>query len=128
MPDVRQPADMNAAFAAAYNTGRIEELLALYEPEALLVGQGDTLRRGLEAIRAELEGLLALGGRMESTNIYALTVGDLSMLSARFRLEGRSADGAPFTVEGQTAEVVRRQRDGRWLYVIDHPTGAQLGR
>jgi ketosteroid isomerase-like protein len=127
MPEVRQPADMNAAFAAAYNSGRIEELLALYEPEALLVGQGDARRHGLDAIRAELEGLLALGGHMVSTNLYALTVGDVSLLSAEFRLEARAPDGTPRIVEGRTAEVVRRQPDGRWLYLIDHPSGAGLG-
>lgn len=128
MPDVRQPAEMNAAFAAAFNTGRIEELLALYEPEALLVGQDEVRRHGREAIRAELEGLLALGGRMRATNLYAHTVGDLALLSAEFRLDGRAPDGTPLVVEGRTAEVVRRQQDGRWLYVIDHPSGARLGR
>jgi ketosteroid isomerase-like protein len=30
-------------------------------------------------------------------------------------------------MESRTAEVVRQQGDGRWLYVIDHPTGARLG-
>ncbi|MCP3139374.1 YybH family protein [Pyxidicoccus xibeiensis] len=127
MTDVRQPADMNAAFAAAFNTGRIEALIALYEPNALLVGHGEVDRRGLGDIRAELEGLLALGGRMESTNLFAHTVGDLSLLSARFRLEGRAPDGGPLVVEGRTAEVVRRQEDGRWLYIIDHPFSAPAG-
>ena len=128
MPYVRNPEDMNAAFAAAYNTGRIEELLALYEPEALLVGHGDAPRRGLGAIRAELEGLLAGGGRMESTNLFAHTVGDLSLLSAAFKHEGHAPDGTPQVVEGRTAEVVRRQADGRWLYVLDHPYTAPTGR
>jgi uncharacterized protein (TIGR02246 family) len=127
MPEVRQPETMNAAFAAAFNTGRIEELMALYEPDALLVGEGEVHRRGLDAIRAELEGLLALKGRMVSTNVYALTVGELAMLSAEVRIEGQGPDGAPWSLESRTAEVVRRQADGRWLYVIDHPAGARLG-
>ncbi len=118
---------MNATFAAAFNTGRIEELLALYEPSALLVGEGDVHRRGLDAIRAELEGLLALKGHMVSTNVYALTVGNLAMLSAEVLLEGRGPDGAPWRMESRTAEVVRQQEDGRWLYLIDHPAGARLG-
>jgi hypothetical protein len=27
-------------------------------------------------------------------------------------------------MEGESAEVARRQPDGRWLYVVDHPMGA----
>jgi hypothetical protein len=34
-----------------------------------------------------------------------------------------AADGAPVTLAGQTADVVRRQPDGAWRYVIDAPFG-----
>jgi ketosteroid isomerase-like protein len=37
----------------------------------------------------------------------------------------RGPGGKPFTATGQTAEVLRRQPDGRWLYINDHPAGAQ---
>jgi ketosteroid isomerase-like protein len=30
-------------------------------------------------------------------------------------------DGASISMGGTTAEVLRRQPDGRWLYVIDNP-------
>lgn len=36
-----------------------------------------------------------------------------------------SADGKPLSMSGKTSEVLRRQPDGRWLYIIDHPADAQ---
>jgi len=33
-------------------------------------------------------------------------------------------DGKPVTVTGNNVEVVRRQPDGTWLFVIDNPRGA----
>ncbi|WP_394849124.1 SgcJ/EcaC family oxidoreductase [Pendulispora brunnea] len=124
MNEVRNPEDMNEAFARAANSGKIEALLALYEPDAVLIGQDGGERRGLAAIRQELTALLALGGKIEAKNRYAVTLGDIALLSADWRLESTAPDGAPLIVGGRSAEVVRRQPDGRWLYVLDHPSGA----
>ncbi|WP_394838559.1 SgcJ/EcaC family oxidoreductase [Pendulispora rubella] len=124
MNDVRHPRDMNEAFAQAVNSGSIDALLALYEPDAVLIGQDGSERRGLAAIREELTALLALGGKIEAKNRFAVTLGDTALLSADWKLETTTPDGAPLVVGGRTAEVVRRQPDGRWLYVLDHPSAA----
>ena len=52
-------------------------------------------------------------------------VDDIALLSNEYTLEGTGEDGKPFTLTGKTSEVVRRQPDGRWLYIIDHPSGAE---
>jgi len=124
MNEVRDPQDMNEAFAWAVNSRKIEAVLALYEPNAVLIGQDGTERRGVAAIREELAALLALGGTLEAKNRHALILGDIALLSADWRLETTTPDGAPLVVGGRTAEVVRRQPDGRWLYILDHPSGA----
>jgi ketosteroid isomerase-like protein len=40
-------------------------------------------------------------------------------------LDGTGPDGKPVKIEGQSAEVARRQPDGTWLFVIDNPHGLQ---
>jgi ketosteroid isomerase-like protein len=124
MADVMRPADINPAFAAAYNAGPVEGLLALYEPDAVLVDRHGAEHLGHAAIARDLAGLLSLGGTMASANRYALVQGDLALLSADWRIETRDADGAPLVVSGRSAEIARRQADGCWLYVVDHPFGA----
>ena len=42
--------------------------------------------RGAEEIRAALEGLLALGGTMESRNVYCMQVEGIALLQAEWRL------------------------------------------
>jgi ketosteroid isomerase-like protein len=125
---ILQPADINPAFAVAYNAGRVDAFLALYEPDAVLVGRHGAEHRGQAAIARDLAGLLALGGTMTSANRYALVHasprGDVALLSADWRIETRGPDGAPLVVAGRSAEVARRQPDGRWLYIADHPFGA----
>ncbi|GAA5514981.1 hypothetical protein Dcar01_03745 [Deinococcus carri] len=121
---VTAPGDMNATFARAFNAGDIEQLLALYEPGGQLVQQGGRVAVGPEAMRTGLQALLHLGGTMTSENIYTFQAGDIALLRAHWRLTTTGEDGQPLVLEGQTAEVVRCQRDGRWLYVVDHPFGA----
>jgi uncharacterized protein (TIGR02246 family) len=115
---------MNAAFAAACNSGDVEQVLALYEPNALLAPQPGERAEGAQAIREALAGLLALEGRMTSTNVYCMRVGDLALLQGEWAFVGTAPDGSPVELAGRSAEVVRRQPDGSWRYVIDHPFGS----
>jgi uncharacterized protein (TIGR02246 family) len=114
---------MNAAFAEAYNSGDVERLLALYEPDALLAPLPGRRARGGVAIREALVGLLALKGRMTSTNVYSMEVGDLALLRGEWHLFGTGPQGEEVEQRARSAEVVRRQGDGSWRYVIDHPFG-----
>lgn len=121
---VYKPAEMNSAFAEAFNSGNIDDLLALYETNAVLVPRPGQVIEGLEAIRVALQELLELKGHMRSENQYALVQGDIALLRARVHLTGSGPDGNQIEINNNTAEVVRRQRDGSWLYIIDHPYGA----
>ena len=121
---VMRPEDMNAAFAAAVSSGDVERVLALYEPEALLAPRPGERASGLEEIRTALGELLALGGTMTSRNVWCMQVGELALLQGEWSLDGTAPDGSPLSLTSRTSEVVRRQADGSWLYVIDHAFGA----
>jgi uncharacterized protein (TIGR02246 family) len=115
---------MNSAFADAFNSGDIENLVSLYEPGAVLVPRPGQVVEGLEAIREALQELLALKGLMSSENQYALVHGDIALLRAKVHLVGNTPDGGRLEISNHTAEVIRRQPDGSWLYILDHPYGA----
>ena len=48
----------------------------------------------------------------------------IAILYADWTLDAKAPDGSPITLAGQTTDVARRQPDGRWLYAIDSPFGA----
>jgi uncharacterized protein (TIGR02246 family) len=118
---VTRPEEMNAAFAEAYNSGAIDRLLALYEPDAVLAPAPGKRAAGHAAIREALLGLLSLEGHMTSRNVYAIRVGEIALLQAEWRLSFRGEDGELVEQVSRSAEVVRRQADGSWLYVVDLP-------
>jgi ketosteroid isomerase-like protein len=119
-----RPEDMNAAFAEAVSSGDVERVLVLYEPEALLAPRPGGRASGLDEIRAALGELLALGGTMRSRNVWCMQVGELALLQGEWSLDGTAPDGSAVSLASRTSEVVRRQADGSWLYVIDHAFGA----
>jgi uncharacterized protein (TIGR02246 family) len=120
---VHAPAEMNATFARAFNGRNLDSLLSLYEPDAvLLVDGGGRELRGRAAIAEELRKLLMAPGTMTSVNNFCVEHGDIALLRADFVLK----DGATIIAKGSTAEIVRRQADGTWLYVIDHAAGGSV--
>jgi len=55
---------------------------------------------------------------MASTNRYAVVHDDIALVGADWVID--LEDGST-PIRGSTAEVLRRQPDGSWRYVIDHP-------
>lgn len=117
---------MNETFARAFNSRDIGCLLALYEPTALLRTDASIgTATGWSEIGAKLAELLQLPGTMVSENNFCIQHGDIALLRADYALRD---DEGVVILSGSSAEIVRQQSDGSWLYVIDHAAGASLPR
>ncbi|MGH6689854.1 MAG: nuclear transport factor 2 family protein [Gammaproteobacteria bacterium] len=120
------PAATVARLTDAVNRGDLDAATALYEPEAVLVGQPGNAARGHERIREALSGFIRLRPTLITTASHALEVGDLALYLGGWCLAGIGQDGAPVTMRGESADVLRRHPNGRWLIVLDDPWGTAL--
>ena len=114
--------DLHGAVEKAVNSGDVDALVALYEPDACLLGPAGEQSVGLDAIRATWDEMLAVGGSVAMTTLSVAEAGDLAYLSNRWEL---SIDGA-VVASAITGEVARQQADGSWKYVIDNPYAAEV--
>jgi uncharacterized protein (TIGR02246 family) len=121
---VHDPERLHAAFVEAYNSGNVEDLVSLYEPDAVLVPQPGQQVVGHAGIRESLLVFLNLKGRMQIETLSCLRNGDLALLQASWRLSANGPDKQPIEFFSHTAEVVRKQSDGSWLYAIDNAFAA----
>ena len=116
--------DIHPQFVKAMNAGDLGALVALYEPQGTLVPQPGQMVTGTEAIRRGLQGFLAMKPTIRIETKHVLQAGDLALLRSQWIIDCTGPDGQPMKMAGSGTEVARRQADGTWLLVIDHPFGA----
>jgi len=121
------PEEIDSLFAQALNAGNVDALVALYEPQASLMPSPGTLVAGTAAIREALAAFVAGKPAMQIAPRLVSQSGDLAVVTAKWQLAMTGQDGKPAQMQGQSVEVVRRQSDGRWLFVIDLPFDVEAG-
>jgi uncharacterized protein (TIGR02246 family) len=120
----REPEEAHRLWTECFNAGDLDGLLALYEPNATLMPQPGQAVSGTAAIREALGGFLGLKPAFDWVETkLAIRSNDLALLHSSWTLSGTGPDGSPMNLSGTTADVVRRQSDGTWLFAIDNPWG-----
>lgn len=119
MAVAHKPEDCDRLFMEAFNTGDLEGLVSLYEADAAFVEQGGGVVKGIAAIREIMRGFFAqkLYFTIEAT---VTQNGDIALLNSPWTLSGTAPDGQAVSMSGNGTEVVRRQADGSWKYMIDN--------
>lgn len=116
---------LDAAFAEAFNKGDVDALDALYWNSADVVSFPPDLMeaRGIAAIReANAKSVASLrGAQLTLVESHNIPVGEAVVGWGRFRL---SVPGVPAPVEGRYTDV-KAERDGKWVYIVDHASSPQ---
>ncbi len=119
------PKELDVLFEQALNAGSLEALLLLYEPNASFTAAPGTVVTGTAAIREAIANFLVLKPTISLDTKVLGEAGGIALMTSRWRLTGAGPDGAPVELAGQSAEVVRRQPDGSWLFLVDTPYGLE---
>ena len=120
------PLDTVNRLVGAINAGDLTTAVELYEPEAILVIRPGQVARGWSHLREALAGFVALQATLTSEAQHVLEAGDLALYLGRWTLQSVDPGGEPVMLSGESTDILRRQRDGRWLIAVDNPWGAQL--
>jgi ketosteroid isomerase-like protein len=111
------------SIVAGINSGNLESLLPLYESTAAFAEQPGSLAHGAPGIRNALAGFISMNGTLDLDVTRVLEVDDLALVVGVWSFDGTGPDGEPVRLEANNADVLRRQADGTWRFVIDNPWG-----
>ena len=118
----RTPKQCDDLFARYLNAGDVDGVTSLYEPKGCLVMESGAVARGPRAIRKAIATFASLQPKLVMNVTRIIKAGDdVAVLYNDWTLSGFQPDGTPFTDQGKATEIVRRQRNGTWKYVVDDP-------
>jgi uncharacterized protein (TIGR02246 family) len=119
--NAHSPTEIHALFQNAFNLRDVEALISLYEPDAILMVDGKRVT-GRENLRAAFVSMLSVGVQMSLTTRSIIESRDgLALLHGEWIVKRTTATELQLATEGLSTEVVRKQPDGTWLFIIDNP-------
>jgi ketosteroid isomerase-like protein len=117
------PEQVLESIVTGINSGSLESLLPLYESEAAFASEPGSLAHGAPGISEALTGFISMKGKLDLDVTRVLEVNDLALVTGVWTFNGTGPDGEPVQLAAKNADVLRRQSDGTWRFVIDNPWG-----
>jgi ketosteroid isomerase-like protein len=130
MTEIRRahrPQDLDYILADAFDDGDVETAVAQFEDGWVewrppLAG-GDQTGDGI-GIKELIEQFAGPDTRMDLVVHHVTQANGLALLRSQWQVVRTTDAGEEVLIAHNGIEVVRRQDDGEWRYVIDHPWGA----
>ena len=122
-PSTSTPEQVLASVVAGINSGDLDSLMPLYESEAAFATEPGSLAHGAAGVSEALTGFISMKGELDIEVTRVLEAGDLALVIGVWSFNGTGPDGEPVQLAARNADVLRRQGDGTWRFVIDNPWG-----
>jgi ketosteroid isomerase-like protein len=121
-----KPEDMVAALVERFNSGKVSDLMPLYEPEVVLVKPDGRTVTGHAEMAADLESLLRFGLPLKASTRHVFANDNIAEIILDWSIDGTGPDGEQVHFHGSASDVLRRGADGIWRYLIDNNQGTAV--
>jgi len=121
----KTPEEVLDSVTEGINTGDLDSLMTLYEPNACFASQPGQLAKNPDGIRESLRSFIDMNGKLDLNVKRVLRANDLALVTTEWSFDGTGSDGKPVHMTAKSADVLRQQPDGTWRFVIDNPWGTE---
>ena len=122
-PSTATPEQVLATIVSGINSGDLDSLMPLYESDAAFATEPGSLAHCAPGVSEALTGFISMNGELDLEVTRVLEADDLALVIGVWSFNGTGPDGEPVQLAARNADVLRRQSDGTWRFVIDNPWG-----
>src|SRR5688500_2498202 len=113
------PEQVLESIVTGINSGDLESLMPLYEADAAFAAGPGNLAHRAPRVSQALTGFISVKGKLDLAVARGLAADDLALVCGVWSFNGTGPDGEPVQLAATNADVLRRQPDGTWRFVID---------
>ena len=121
---VTDPASFPSAFDEALNTGNLDRLLKLYEPQASFRASDGSVKQGREALQEEMQGLISAQARLHNKLRQVVQSGETALIIVDWHLEMELPGVGHIENKGTATNVIRYVAEAGWRMLIANPQGS----
>ncbi len=107
------------------SNGDLESALDCFDDDAVYVTGIGTFVTGKEDIRKALEQVCSLKPDLQAQRSTGFTVGDITAWVDEWTLKAILPDGTKLDMKGTSSDILKKQPNGNWAYLVDNPYGAE---
>lgn len=111
-------------FQNCVRNGDLAGAVSCFDEEAVYVLANGSIAKGTAEIRASLEMLCGMKPNLQAKRSVAYIAGELAAWVDEWRLQATLPDGTALDMTGVSSDILKRQPDGTWVYLVDNPYGA----
>jgi ketosteroid isomerase-like protein len=121
-----KPEDVIPSLVKRFNSGKIEEMMALFAPEAVFVAHDGRTITDRAEFTAIIEHDIKLGLPLKANVRHVFVGADTAQIVLDWSIDGKGRDGKMVHMHGSASDIVRRGADGVWRYIIDNNQGTAV--
>ena len=114
--------EADSAWSKVAEANQVDEHLAYFLDDAVVLGPNEPMATGKEAIREMVGGMFAMPGfsvKWQLTKVEAARSGDFGYSMGTYELSMNDPKGRPMADRGKYVTVWKKQADGSWKVAVD---------
>jgi len=110
----------------AFQNKDIDEVMACYEPKAVIVFEPESPISDTKVLREMFTGMSMVNPLFTYSGHEVFITGNIATHIAPWKMTAKAPDGTVIKQSGLSIAVLRKQEDGKWLMILDNPHGSFL--
>jgi ketosteroid isomerase-like protein len=124
--DRSTPAGTVSYFRHSIKMGDVAGVMRCFDTQGVYINRAGEEIRGVQQIELAMKQLCAWRPDINGGKAHVTILDDLAIWLDTWEMTGILPDGAPIAMHGHTTCLLKRNKEGLWLWLVDNPFGAAV--